>query len=368
MSAIKRRPTRQIKIGSVKIGGDAPISVQSMTKTDTRDIPATIAQIKELEAVGCEIIRLAVVDQEAAAALGKIRPSVSIPMVADIHFDYRLAITAIEAGVDGLRINPGNIGDRDKVSQVVSRAKDRGIPIRIGVNSGSLEKRLLEQYGGVTPEAMVESALGHISILESLNYHDIKISLKASHVPLMVEAYRLLSERVDYPLHIGVTEAGTVFTGTIKSAVGLGLLLAAGLGDTLRVSLTGHPAAEVRAGYEILKSLGLRQRGPEIVSCPTCGRCAINLVDIAEKVERNLQQFTEPVRVAIMGCVVNGPGEAKQADVGIAGGRGAGVLFRQGEIVRKVPQDHLVDALLDEIKSFAKDLKRNEPGKGVGEE
>lgn len=360
MSEIKRRKTRVIRLGNVKIGGDAPIAVQSMTKTDTRDVQATIAQIRELEAVGCEIVRLAVVDQEAAEALGRIRPATKLPLVADIHFDYRLALTAMDAGIDGLRINPGNIGDRYKVSMVVAKAKDKGIPIRIGVNAGSLEKRLLERYGGVTPEAMLESALRHIDILESLGFYDIKVSLKAAHVPLMLAAYRLLSHRVEYPLHIGVTEAGTVYTGTIKSAVGLGILLAEGIGDTLRVSLTGHPTTEVRAGYEILKSLGLRQRGPELISCPTCGRCEIDLVEIAEEVERNLQHLTEPIKVAIMGCVVNGPGEARQADIGIAGGRGVGVLFRHGEVVRKVPQNDLVPVLLAEIKQLIAHRKNDE--------
>lgn len=336
-------------MGSVAIGGDAPISVQSMANTDTRNVQATVEQIQRLTKVGCEIIRVAVPDLEAAQALKGIKSQITIPLIADIHFDYRLALEAIEAGVDGLRINPGNIGSEDKVKAVVDRAKDRGLPIRIGVNAGSLEKHLLERFGHPTGEAMVESALHHVHILEKLNFDQIKISLKASNVPLMLEAYRLLAQKVDYPLHVGVTEAGTVTSGTIKSAVGIGALLAEGIGDTIRVSLTGDPAHEVRVGFEILKALGLREKGATLISCPTCGRCEINLIEIAEQVEARLLQVDKPIKVAVMGCVVNGPGEAREADIGIAGGKGVGLLFKKGEIVRKVDENQLVQTLLEEL-------------------
>lgn len=331
------------------MGGDAPCAVQSMCSTDTRDVPTTLAQIRGLSDGGCEIIRCAVPDMDAAVALGRIKRESPIPVIADIHFDYKLALQVLEGGIDGLRLNPGNIGDTWKVSEVVRSAAERKVPIRIGVNAGSLEKELLEKYGHPTAEAMVESALGHIRILEDLNYREIKISLKASDVMKTVSAYRLLSEKVDYPLHIGITEAGTLFSGTIKSSVGLGILLADGIGDTMRVSLTGDPLDEVRVGYEILKSLGLRQRGVNFVSCPTCGRCQINLIKVAEDVERRLQGVDKRITVAVMGCAVNGPGEAREADVGIAGGKGEGLVFRHGEIVRKVPEDKLADALLEEI-------------------
>lgn len=331
------------------MGGDAPCAVQSMCSTDTRDVGATLAQISALAEAGCEIIRCAVPDMDAAVALGEIKRGSSIPVVADIHFDYKLALRVLEGGIDGLRLNPGNIGDKWKVSEVVKAAAERQVPIRIGVNAGSLEKDLLERYGHPTAEAMVESALGHVRILEDLGYREIKISLKASDVMKTVSAYRLLSDKVDYPLHIGITEAGTIFSGTIKSSVGLGILLADGIGDTLRVSLTGDVLDEVRVGYEILKSLGLRQRGVNFVSCPTCGRCQINLVKVAEEVERQLQRVDKQITVAVMGCAVNGPGEAREADVGIAGGKGEGLLFRNGEIIRKVPEDRLADALLEEI-------------------
>ncbi|MDA8233803.1 MAG: flavodoxin-dependent (E)-4-hydroxy-3-methylbut-2-enyl-diphosphate synthase [Clostridia bacterium] len=349
----QRRKSRQIKVGPVAVGGEAPISVQSMTNTDTRDVAATVEQISQLAAAGCEIVRVAVLDAEAAAAIKAIKSRITIPLIADIHFDYKLALEAMANGVDGLRINPGNIGAEEKVRAVVDAARDKGIPIRIGVNAGSLEKTLLERYGHATPEAMVESALGHVKILEKLNFQDIKISLKASHVPLMLEAYRLLAEKVDYPLHIGVTEAGTVQSGTIKSAVGIGALLAQGIGDTIRVSLTGHPVHEIRVGYEILKSLGLRERGPVLISCPTCGRCQINLIQVAEEVEQRIQHLDKPLKVAIMGCVVNGPGEAREADIGIAGGKGVGLLFKKGEVVRKVPEEQLVETLLEEIEKLA---------------
>lgn len=347
-----KKTTRQIHIGPVAIGGNAPCSVQSMCSTDTRDEAATLNQIGRLADVGCEIVRCAVPDMDAAVALGKIKKLSPIPVIADIHFDYKLALKVLEGGIDGLRLNPGNIGDKWKVAEVVKSAAERMVPIRIGVNAGSLEKELLERYGHPTAEAMAESALGHIRILEELNYREIKVSLKASDVVKTVSAYRLLSERVDYPMHIGITEAGTIFSGTIKSSVGLGILLADGIGDTMRVSLTGDVADEVRVGYEILKSLGLRQRGVNFVSCPTCGRCQINLIKVAEDVERRLQGIDKPITVAVMGCAVNGPGEAREADVGIAGGKGEGLLFRHGEIVRKVPEDQLADALIEEINKL----------------
>ncbi|MEW6725747.1 MAG: flavodoxin-dependent (E)-4-hydroxy-3-methylbut-2-enyl-diphosphate synthase [Bacillota bacterium] len=346
-----RRKTRPVYIGNVQVGGDAPVSVQSMTNTDTRDVEATVAQIRELAGVGCEIVRLAVPDREAAEALAAIRKRVSVPLVADIHFDYRLALAAIKAGVDGLRINPGNIGGRAKVKAVVEAARDRGIPIRIGVNAGSLDKRLLEKHG-LTPEAMVASALEHIRILEDLDHTAIKVSLKASDVLLMVEAYRRLARQVDYPFHVGVTEAGTMRGGLVKSAVGIGILLAEGIGDTIRVSLTASPRHEVWAGYEILKTLGLRRRGVELVSCPTCGRTQIDVIRIAAEVEDRLQAVTKPIKVAVMGCVVNGPGEAREADVGIAGGKGVGLLFRKGEIIGTVPEDRMIEALMAEIEKL----------------
>lgn len=326
--------------------------MQSMCNTDTRDAAATLAQIAGLAEVGCEIIRCAVPDMDAAVALAKIKHESPMPVIADIHFDYKLALKVLEGGIDGLRLNPGNIGEKWKVAEVVKSAADRRVPIRIGVNAGSLEKELLERFGHPTAEAMVESALGHIRILEELGYQEIKISLKASDVMKTVTAYRLLSERVDYPLHIGITEAGTTFSGTIKSSVGLGILLADGIGDTMRVSLTGDPLDEVRVGYEILKSLGLRQRGVNFVSCPTCGRCQINLIKVAEEVEHRLRGVDKQITVAVMGCAVNGPGEAREADVGIAGGKGEGLLFRHGEVVRKVPEDKLADALLEEISKL----------------
>lgn len=344
-----KKPTRQIHVGPIAIGGGAPCSVQSMCSTDTRDISATIAQINELAEVGCEIIRCAVPDPDAAHALLQLKQMSPIPVVADIHFDYKLALQVLEGGIDGLRLNPGNIGEKWKVAEIVASAAERKVPIRIGVNAGSLEKELLQRYGHPSPEAMVESALGHIRILEDLNYREIKVSLKASDVMKTVAAYRLFSEQSDYPLHIGITEAGTLFSGTIKSSVGLGILLADGIGDTLRVSLTGAPKDEVRVGYDILKAVGLRQRGINFVSCPTCGRCQIDLIRVAEDVEKRLQGVDRQITVAVMGCAVNGPGEAREADVGIAGGKGEGLVFRHGEIVRKVPESMLADALMEEI-------------------
>lgn len=335
-------------MGNVTIGGDAPVTVQSMTNTDTRNALETRNQINQLVQAGCEIIRVAVPDLEAARALPQIKKGLDIPLVADIHFDYRLALASLEAGVEGLRINPGNIGGADKVAAVVKEAKRRNVPIRIGVNAGSLEKDLAVG-GAVTPEAMVQSAVRHIAMLEKMDFYNIKVSLKASDVPLMLEAYRLLAGRVDYPLHIGVTEAGTLFRGSIKSAVGIGILLWEGIGDTVRVSLTGDPVHEVRAAYEILKSLGLRQRGVEIISCPTCGRTQIDLIAIAGEVEERLAALDKPLKVAVMGCVVNGPGEAKHADVGIAGGKGGGLIFRKGKVIRKVKEELLVEELIKEI-------------------
>lgn len=345
-----RRNTRLIHLGNVPVGGQAPISVQSMTNTDTRDVKATVAQIQELADVGCEIIRVAVPDEIAADKLALIKSQINIPLVADIHFSHKLALKAITAGVDGLRINPGNIGGKSKVIEVVAAAKERSIPIRIGVNAGSLERELLEKYRGVTPGALVESALKHIAILEDLNFQDIKISLKASDIPLMLEAYRQLAQLVEYPFHIGVTEAGTVSSGAVKSAVGIGILLSEGIGDTVRVSLTGHPRHEIKVAYQILRALDLRRRGVEIISCPTCGRTEIDLISIAQQVEDKLQNMDKPIKVAVMGCVVNGPGEAREADVGIAGGKGLGIIFRKGDIVKKVPEDKLVDELMLEIE------------------
>lgn len=339
----------------MEIGGEAPCSVQSMCNTDTRDIETTLAQISALAAAGCELVRCAVPDMEAAESLGRIKRESPLPVIADIHFDYRLALRVLEGGIDGLRLNPGNIGEQWKVAEVVAAARERLVPIRIGVNAGSLEKALLAKYGHPTAEAMVESALGHIRILEELGYDQIKISLKASDVMKTVDAYRILSAKVDYPLHIGITEAGTTFSGTIKSAVGLGILLADGIGDTMRVSLTGDPVDEVRVGFEILKALGLRQRGVNFVSCPTCGRCRIDLIGVAEEVEKRLAGIDKPLTVAVMGCVVNGPGEAREADVGIAGGKGEGLLFRRGEVVRKVPESELADALMAEVEKMVKE-------------
>ncbi|PKM80881.1 MAG: 4-hydroxy-3-methylbut-2-en-1-yl diphosphate synthase [Firmicutes bacterium HGW-Firmicutes-14] len=347
-----RRLTRQISVGGVRVGGDASVSVQSMTNTDTRDIRSTINQIMELAREGCEIARVAVPDGTAADALRDITGESPIPVIADIHFDYKLAIMAAANGASGLRLNPGNIGGADRVREVVKAARERGIPIRIGVNAGSLEKSILEKYGGVTPEGLVESALGHVRLLEEENFRDIKISLKAFDIPLMVQAYSLIAEKVDYPLHIGVTEAGTPWAGTIRSAVGIAALLSRGIGDTIRVSLTGNPVEEVRVGFEILKSLNLRQHGPTVISCPTCGRTEIELVKIAEEVEKRIRHITKPIKIAIMGCVVNGPGEAREADVGIAGGRGTGLLFRKGQVIRKIEEADLVDELLKEIESM----------------
>lgn len=349
MRALERKKTREVKIGSLKIGSGQPVCIQSMCNTDTRDVEATVTQILALENAGCELVRVAVPDMAAADAIGEIKKKIHIPLVADIHFDYRLALRVMELGIDKVRINPGNIGDEERIRQVVTMAKEKKIPIRIGVNSGSLEKELLEKYGGVTPAGLVESALKHVRILEKYEFYDIVVSIKASDVLFSIEAYRLLSEAIPYPVHVGITEAGTPYAGTVKSAVGIGTILAMGIGDTIRVSLTGDPVEEIRAAKEILKSLGLRKFGPELVSCPTCGRTQIDLISIANEVERRCQGLEKNIKVAVMGCVVNGPGEARDADVGIAGGKGVGLLFQKGEIIRKVPEAELVDALMQEI-------------------
>lgn len=344
-----RRQTRQIKLGSVGIGSEYPITVQSMANTDTRDVIATVDQIKRLESAGCEIVRLAVVDLEAANALQKIKQSVTIPLIADIHFDYKLALAAIESGVDGLRLNPGNIGKRENVEKVVVAAKEKNIPIRIGVNSGSLEKEF-QQLPMV--EGMIQSALKHIKILESFSFFDIKVSLKSSSVPTTINAYRALAKEVDYPLHLGVTEAGTLHQGTIKSALGIGALLAEGIGDTVRVSLTEDPVEEVYLAYDLLNALEIRKKSVNFVSCPTCGRCQIDLITLAKKVEKSLKHVKKPITVAVMGCVVNGPGEASHADIGIAGGKDCGVIFKKGKPVKTVPQDALLDAFLEELQKL----------------
>lgn len=335
------------------MGGGAPIAVQSMTNTPTADIAATVRQIRRLEAAGCEIVRVAVPDRAAAEAIGRIKAEVSLPVVADIHFDHRLAVRAARAGADALRINPGNIGAASRVREVVACARDRGIPIRIGVNAGSLEKSIVRQYHGVTAEGMVESALRHIDRIRSWDFHDLKVSLKASDVPRTVAAYRLIARKTDLPLHLGVTETGTLIGGLVKSALGIGILLAEGIGDTLRVSLTRDPAEEVRAGWEILRALDIRRRGPEIIACPTCGRTRIDLFGIVERVERELAPLRAPLKVAVMGCVVNGPGEAREADVGVAGGEGAGILFRKGKVVRRIREEDLAGALIEEARRLA---------------
>jgi len=347
---MNRRKTRQISVGSIKIGSNSPISVQSMTNTDTVDVKSTVNQIKALEKAGCEIVRVAVPNMEAAEAVGKIKKSINIPLIADIHFDYRLALKVIDKGIDGLRLNPGNIGDKERVKTVVKVAKGHKIPVRIGVNAGSLEKDILEKYKHPTPEAMVESALRHIRILEDLDFHEIKISLKASDVWKTIQAYRLLAKKVDYPFHIGITEAGTIFSGTIKSAAGLGILLSEGIGDTLRVSLTGDPVEEVRVGWEILKAMKLRERGVNIISCPTCGRIKLDIITLANEIEKRLSHITKPINIAVMGCVVNGPGEAVESDIGIAGGDGVGLLYIKGKPAKKVKEEDIVEAIVREVE------------------
>lgn len=347
------KQTKQIDVGGVKIGGGAKIAVQSMTNTDTRDVKATLRQIADLNDAGCHIVRCAVPDAEAAEALRAICRESPLPVVADIHFDYRLALASIEAGVQKIRLNPGNIGGADRVHEVVRAAKERGIPIRIGVNSGSVERHILEKHGGPTPDAMVESALYHVKLLNDCNFDDICLSMKSSSVPDTMRAYLLAHEKTDYPLHLGVTEAGTEYMGTVKSAAGIGGLLALGVGDTIRVSLTDDPVREIHAAYSILKAVGRNDDGVNVVSCPTCGRTRIDLIRIAKEVEQRCASVTgKRLKVAVMGCAVNGPGEAREADLGIAGGDGEGLLFRKGEILRKVPQEQLVDALMEEIAKF----------------
>lgn len=347
-----RKQKRIVNIGGVKIGGDNPVAIQSMCNTDTRDVKATVNQILELENAGCEIIRVAVPDMVAAKAVADIKKQIHIPLVVDIHFDYRLALECMKNGADKVRINPGNIGDRDRVKQVVEMAKEREIPIRIGVNGGSLERELLQKYGGVTADALVESAMGHVAILDELNFNNVVVSIKISDVPKMLCAYRKFNEISDIPLHIGVTESGTLKGGTVKSAVGIGALLAEGIGDTMRVSLTANPVEEIYTAYDIQKVLGMRKTGAEIVSCPTCGRTQLDLISIANEVEKRAANIDKPIKIAVMGCAVNGPGEAREADIGIAGGKGEGLIFKKGEIIKKVPQDSLVDELMKEIETL----------------
>jgi len=344
-------------VGDVAIGGDAPVVVQSMTNTDTRDVAATVAQIERLAAVGCEIVRVAVLDLEAARAIRAIRDQVTMPIIADIHFDARLAVAAMEHGAQGIRINPGNIGAIDKIRRVVDAARLHRVPIRIGVNSGSVERDILAEHGGPTPAALVASAVRHVRLLEELGFEDMKISIKSSDVLTTVAAYRLLAEAVDYPLHLGVTEAGGLVAGTVKSSVALGILLAEGIGDTLRISLTRDPVEEIRVAYELLRALKLRVRGPEIVSCPTCGRCQIDLFPLAEKIEARLQTMTTPLKVAVMGCVVNGPGEAREADIGVAGGKGTGIIFKKGRLWKKVPEEELFDVFMAELEAMAREIE-----------
>ncbi len=350
-----RRRTRPIDIGGVVVGGGAPIVVQAMTKTDTRDVRATQAQIRRLEKAGAEIVRLAVPDRAAAAALREIRKRARVPLIADIHFDHRLALAALDAGVDGLRLNPGNIGSPEKVREVVRAAGERGVPIRIGVNSGSLEKDILAKAGGATAPAMVESAMRHVRLLEDLDFRLIKISLKASDIPRTLEAYRLLAGLVDYPFHAGITEAGRLLVGSVKSSAGLALLLAEGLADTVRVSLTAPPEKEVFVAWQILQAMGLRQRGAAFVSCPTCGRCQVDLMSLAARVERAVLGLKAPLTVAVMGCTVNGPGEAKEADIGLACGKGGGVIFKKGKVLRKVPASKMAEAIIAEIQKLVRE-------------
>ena len=358
---IKRKQTRQIRVGSVPVGGNAPISVQSMTNTPTADVKATVDQIRRLEEAGCEIIRVAVPDMDAAQAISAIRSQIAIPLIADIHFDFRLAIAAARAGADGLRINPGNIGEKKQVRAVVDAARAHGLSIRIGVNAGSLDRDLLKKHNGPTAEALVESALCQVADLADMDFTQVKVSLKSSNVLQTIDAYRLFAEKSDAPLHVGVTEAGGLYAGIVKSAMGIGTILADGIGDTLRVSLTRDPAEEVRVGYEILKSLDIRRRGPELISCPTCGRCRIDLFSIAETVEKALLSSRAPIKVAVMGCPVNGPGEAREADVGIAGGYGTGVLFKKGRVVKKFSEHRLVAELLAAVDEIENTLHSDDP-------
>jgi len=356
--AMTRRQTRQIHVGSVAIGGNAPLSVQTMTKTDTRNVEATVAQIREIEQAGCDIVRLAVIDEAAAEALSAIRKQVRIPLIADIHFNHKLALIALDSGIDGLRINPGNIGSLDRVKEVVRAAADRRVPIRIGVNAGSLEKDLLEKYGGATAEALVESGMRHVRILEDAGHPWIKISVKASDVPRTLRAYRLLSKTTDHPIHLGVTEAGTLLNGTIRSSVAMGILIAEGIGDTLRVSLTDHPLQEVKVGVELLRCFGLRPPGASVISCPTCGRIQIDVVSLAQRVEVELEKYyrnnpsAPHPTVAVMGCLVNGPGEAREADVAIAGGQGKAALYVRGTFIATIPEAEILDRLMEQVKQW----------------
>lgn len=354
---ITRKKTRQILVGNVPVGGDAPIAVQSMTNTDTRDVEATVGQIKQLEAAGCEIIRVAVLDIEAAKAIREIREQIAIPVIADIHFDHRLAVAAMENGAQGIRINPGNLGGIEKLTNVVNAAKTHHVPIRVGVNSGSVEKDILKKHGHPTPAALVESALRNVALLEGLGFQEIKISLKSSDAMSTIDAYRLLSDKCDYPLHLGVTEAGGLIAGTVKSSVALGMLMYEGIGDTFRISLTREPVEEIRVCYELLRSLHIRIRGPELISCPTCGRCQVNLFSIAEEVERYIQTMTVPLKIAVMGCIVNGPGEAKEADLGVAGGNGVGIIFKKGKLYKKVPESELLAVFIEELDKMAAQYK-----------
>lgn len=349
---INRKKTRVVKIGNVLIGGGNPVRVQSMTKTDTEDIEGTLAQIKRLKEVGCEIVRVAIPDENAVEAFRKIKENSPLPIVADIHFNYRLALKAIEYGADGIRINPGNIGNKERVKEIAKLAKERGIPIRIGVNSGSIEKSLLQKYGSATTEALVESVMNSVKLLEDFDFYDIKISVKASDIQRTVESYRRISELRDYPLHIGITESGTLFSGTIKSAIGIGILLYEGIGDTIRVSLSSPPEEEVRVGWEILKSLGLRKKGIEIIACPTCGRLEVDLLPIVAEIEKRVLSIDKEMKIAIMGCVVNGPGEASESDLALVCGKGVGLIYKNGKLLRKVKEEDMVDEFLQEIERF----------------
>jgi (E)-4-hydroxy-3-methylbut-2-enyl-diphosphate synthase len=349
---IERRKTRLVKVGAVQIGNRAPVSVQSMTCTRTEDIKATIGQIRRLEDAGCEIVRVAVPDSEAAKSIKKIKAQIHMPLVADVHFDHRLAVQSIQNGADKIRINPGNIGNENKIREVLKAARDHQVPIRIGVNSGSLEKEVFEKYGKVCPEALVESAMRHVSFCEDSGFNDLVLSVKASHVPMMIETNRLLSTKTDYPIHLGVTEAGTIVHGILRSAVGIGTLLAEGIGDTIRVSLTGDPVPEVRAALDILKALEIRRQGITLISCPTCGRTLNDLAAIAEEVEKALAHIKKTLTVAVMGCAVNGPGEARSADIGVAFGKGSALLFKKGEIVKKINVNEIVDCLLKEVENW----------------
>jgi (E)-4-hydroxy-3-methylbut-2-enyl-diphosphate synthase len=360
---MNRTHTRRVQVGQVVIGGGAPVSVQSMTTTDTRDVEATVAQIQALEAAGCEIARVAVPDKVAAAALGQIKARIRLPLVADIHFDYRLALAAVEAGVDKLRLNPGNIGAADRVRTVAREARDHGIPIRVGANVGSLSKEMLRKYGEPCADALVESALEEIKILEDLDFRDIVVSVKASDVEMAIAAYVKIADATEYPLHVGITEAGTTWAGTVKSSVGLGAILARGIGDTIRVSLAADPVEEVKVGFEVLKSLGLRMKGPILVACPSCGRADVDIVALAEEVERRLQQYPVPVKVAVMGCAVNGPGEARMADLGVAAGKGMGLIFKKGKIVASLPEARLLEGLMKEVEVVVREKQEAEPPK-----